>query len=426
VEGPGAATPSISASGPRPTRRAALACPDFRRFFVGQSLSSLGTWFHMLALSLLTLQLTDQAAPLGLIVALQWVPFLLLGAHAGALLDRVDARAVLLTTNVVAAALSLALAAVAATGSLGLAALGAFALAFGTVLPFERPAVQVLPVELVPPELASSAIGLSTLTQSMARLAGPALAGLTFAVAGPAWCFVIDAGSYVVCAAFLLRIDRRRAHRRPRNPARPGQVREGLAYLRDHRRLRAVITANALIGLLAMNFLVSLTAMVQITFGGDSLAVGLAHTANAVGAVVCGALMGGLAARVGRHLPLAIVGLAGAIALLAVAPTLPLFLLAGPLLGAAFVAYQSAVLDTVHRLTRPDVYGRMVSLLTMGTQGTTPVGSLVIGAVIDARSPRAALALGSGACVGAALIVRRVAAGVPAPPPPEPVEPAGR
>jgi MFS family permease len=407
VEGPAAVTPSTAVNGPRPGRRAALACVDFRRFFIGQSISALGTWFHMLALSLLTLQLTDQAAPLGLIVALQWVPFLLLGAHAGALLDRVDARAVLLATNAVAATVSLALAAVAATGSLRLPTLGAFALAFGAVLPFERPAVQVLPVELVPPDLASSAIGLSTLTQSMARLAGPALAGLTFAAAGPAWCFVIDAGSYVVCAAFLLRINGERPHRRPRRSARPGQVREGLAYLRAHRRLRAVITANALIGLLAVNFLISVTAMVQIAFGGDSLAVGLAHTANAVGAVICGALMGGLAARVGRHLPLAIAGLAGAIALMAAAPTLPLFILAGPLLGAAFVAYQSAVLDTVHRLSRPDVYGRMVSLLTMGTLGTTPVGSLVIGAVIDAWSPRAALALGSGACLAAALIVRR-------------------
>jgi MFS family permease len=397
----------MATGGPPHTRRAALAYPDFRRFFVGQSLSALGSWFHLLALSLLTLQLTERASSLGLIVALQWVPFLLLGAHAGALLDRVDARTVLLATNAVAAALSLALAVAVARGSLGIVALGAFALAFGAVLPFERPAVQVLPVELVPPELASSAIGLSTLTQSMARLAGPALAGFTFAAVGPAWCFAVDAGSYVVCAAFVRRVDRHRPHRRAPGPGRAGPVREGLAYLRGHRRLRAVITANALIGLLAVNFLVSITAMVQLAFGGDSFTVGVAHTANAVGAVVAGALLGGLAPRVGRHLPMVMLGLAAAIAVLAVAPTLGLFVLAGPLLGGAFVAYQSAVLDTVHRATRPDVYGRMVSLLTMGTLGTTPVGALVIGAVIDTWTPRAALALGAAACVGAALIVRR-------------------
>lgn len=185
-------------------------------------------------------------------------------------------------------------------------------------------------------------------------------------------------------------------------------MREGFAYLARRPQLRSVLVVNALIGLLAVNFLVTITAVARIRFGGGGLAVGLAHAANAAGAVAGGVLSGAALARMSRRLDLVCLALAGSMAAVALAPTLGLFVALGPPLGAALVAYQSAVIDACHRLAQPAMLGRMVSLVTLGAQGTTPVGSVVVGLVIDARSPQAALWVGAASCVaGAGLLAAR-------------------
>ncbi len=384
---------------------ASMAVPNFRRYFLGQSLSSIGTWFHTLALALVVVDLTESGAALGGVVALQWLPLLVFGSYAGAILDRYEPRAVLVVTNSVSAVLGLALVGVTAAGHLDVWSLGVFSLAYGLVLPFDRPAVQVMPVELVPAALVSNALGISSMIQSLARLVGPALAGVAFAALGPSWCFAVNALSYLLATAVLLRLDRAALHPRPRARAERGQVREGFAYLRGNPGLRAVLAVNALVGLLAINFLVVITATVEITFDGGGFAVGVAHSANALGALAGGAIVGATLARLSRRIDLVCLALGAALAVNALAPSLVLFVLAGPLLGITFVAYQSSVLDACHRLARPDMFGRMASLVTLGAMGTTPAGSMIVGVVIDVWSPRAALAMGAASCaVGAVLL----------------------
>lgn len=381
------------------TTFASLGVPNFRRYFVGQTLSSIGSWFHLLAMSLLVVELTGSGAALGGVVALQMLPLLLFGTYAGVVLDRHDPRVVLVITNAVNAVLGAALVAVSVTGHINGWWLGGFSLAFGLVWPFDRPATQVIPIELVPPPLVSNALGLNSMVQSLARLVGPALAGITFAVVGPSWCFAVNVVSFLVALGFLLALDRSQLHARPRSTSGRGQVREGFAYLRRSPQLRSILLANAFIGLLAVNFMVVVTAMVQIQFGAGGLAVGIAHAANALGALVGGAVAGAVLARLSRHLDLVVLALGAALAVNAVAPSLTVFVLLGPLMGVTFVAYQSSVLDSCHRLARPEMFGRMVSLVTMGLQGTTPIGSVIIGTVIDVWSPRVALGLGAGSCL---------------------------
>ncbi|HEY7068771.1 MAG TPA: MFS transporter, partial [Acidimicrobiales bacterium] len=294
---------------------------------------------------------------------------------------------------------------VAATGRLSTWWLGAFSLAFGIVLTVERPATVLVPVELVPPDLVSNALGLNSMTLSLARLLGPALAGITLTLTSPAWCFAVNAASFAVALAFVARLEVTALFARARGEGGRGQVKEGFAYLAGQGQLRSVLVANAVIGLLAVNFLVVVTAVVRLRYGGGGLAVGVAHAANAAGAVAGGVLAGAALARMSRRLDLVCLALGGSMAALALAPTLGLFVALGPLLGVALVAYQSAVLDACHRLARPDMLGRMVSLVTLGGQGTTPIGSVIVGVVIDVWSPQAALWVGAASCaVGAALL----------------------
>jgi predicted MFS family arabinose efflux permease len=387
------------------TAFASLAVPNFRRWFVGQTLSSIGAWFHTLALALVALDLTGRGTALGVIVALGWLPLLVAGSHAGALLDRRDLRRVLIATNAVDTALATGLVVVAATGRLSMWWLGAFSLAFGIVLAVERPATMLIPVELVPPHLVSNALGLNSMTLSLARLLGPALAGITLMLTGPAWCFAANAASYVVALVSVARLDVSALFPRPRGEGRRGLVREGFAYLAGRPRLRSVLVANEVMGVLAFNSLVVLTAVARLRYGGGGLAVGVTHAANAAGAVAGGALAGATLARMSRRLDLVCLALGGSMAAIALAPTLGLFVALGPLLGLTLVAHQAAVLDACHRLARPDMLGRMVSLVTLGAQGTTPIGSVIIGVVIDAWSPQAALWVGAASCaVGAGIL----------------------
>jgi MFS family permease len=395
----------VGEGGTRTAALASLRVPNFRRYFVGQTLSTVGTWFHTLALALVIVELTGSGAALGLVVALQFLPLLFLAGYAGILLDRRDPRLVLLVTNGLNAGVAFGLVAVSISGHLSTWWLGAVSLAFGLLLPFERTAMQIIPVELVEPPLVSNALGLSSLINSLARFVGPALAGLVFTLAGATWCFTVNAVSFLVAGAFLLAIDRDRLFPRPRSRPAPRQIRDGLAYLVRHRRLRSVLGVNALIGLLAINFLVVITAMVQLQFGGDGFEVGLAHAANALGALAGGLLAGATLARMSRRLDLVCLGLGLSLVLLAFAPTLVTFVALGPLLGLTFVAYQSSVLDACRRLARPDMLGRMVSLVTLGAFGTTPIGSLLMGFVIDAWSPRVALGIGAASCVAGAAIL---------------------
>jgi MFS family permease len=371
-----------------------------RQYVAGQVLSNVGTWFQTLALALLVLQLTGDPLALALVPALQQVPVLLLSGHAGLLGDRHDPRRILLVTNSLAATVALALAVATARGAVTVGWVAVVAVLTGAINAVDRPTSQLMPSVLVPPALLSSALGINSLIQSAARLAGPALAGIAYTAAGPAWCFAINAASYGAALAALAVVRTSAAGvAPPAGRARPpvrGAVRQGVREAWRHPDLRRVLLVNAVVGLTAFNFLITITAMVELTFAGDGSAVGLAHAANALGAVIGGVAAPAIMIRAGRRLDVACAAFALALLACALAPSLAVFVLLGPVLGLALVLYQVTVLDSVHHLVDRAMLGRMLGLVMLGTLGTTPVGSPLIGLLMQATSPRWALAVGAG------------------------------
>jgi hypothetical protein len=257
---------------------------------------------------------------------------------------------------------------------------------------------------LVPEALLASALGMSSLIQSASRLVGPALAGLTYATLGPAWCFAINGLSYGAALAALVAVrERREAAPVPEpEPDNRGTVRQGIREVGGHPELRRVLVVNALIGFTAFNFLATITAMVTFTLGGDGTAAGLAHATNAVGAVVGGFVAPLILVRTGRRLDLACAAFAASLLACAVAPNLGVFLALGPLLGLALAWYQVTVLDSVHGLVDRAMLGRMMGLVTLGTVGTTPIGSPLIGLLMEATSPRWAFGVAAATTLGCA------------------------
>ncbi|MFG1924777.1 MFS transporter [Cryptosporangium sp. NPDC048952] len=384
----------------------ALRVPAFRALFAAQIVSGVGTWSQNLATSLLVLHLTGSAAALGLVTAIQFAPMLVLSPITGRVLDRFDVRRVLLVTGTAGGVTAGALASLAAAGHAPLWAVMVAVGLFGVAGAFDRPGVYTLLPRTVDAERRPSAISLVTASNAVARLGGPALAGLLYATIGPAACFAFNGISYVVVVIALWLLPRLGATADPAPaevPAAPtGGL--GLGYAWGHPDLRAALLANAAIGCLTFNFGVMLAAMVTFTYGAGSSTVGLAYSTDAVGAVLGGLL--GVGALVTRHrTALTCVALGTTIAAAGLAPNLVVFLAILPVMGVAITIYQSTVTALVQQASEPAMLGRMMTLLTLGWFGTTPVGALLIGWIADAHSPRAAMVVAGSTCLVCAVAV---------------------
>jgi predicted MFS family arabinose efflux permease len=270
----------------------------------------------------------------------------------------------------------------------------------GCVQAFDRPTSQAFLYELVGPADLPKAIGLHSITQSGARMLGPALGGAAYAAFGSTACFGINAASFLfVIGALLLMRPGQLWPRQVERRNAGSQVRQGLRYAWQTPELRAPLLANVLIGCLAFNFMLLIAAMTRFVFHADARALGWAHALNAVGSVLGSLMLARVARPSSVHLATTCFAMALTILVNALAPSLTFFLVWAPIFGFSIGAYQTTLQASVQRNTQPSMMGRVSSLLALGTVGTTPIGGLIMGFVIDAWSPRAGMAIGAASCV---------------------------
>ena len=374
----------------------------FALYFAGQIVSNVGTWFQNLALQLVVLAATGSAQALSGVTVAQFLPILVFGVAAGWLADRVRPRTILLITSALAALVTAALAPVVAHADPDLRAIYALVALLGTVQAFDRIAAQAIIFELVGPAALSRAVSISTIALAAARSVGPGLAGVAFLRLGAPACMLVNAASFVAVAVALLLIRPSTMHVRParsaETPVRTGDL------LRD-RGVSTLLIANVVVALFAMNFGLVLTATVDLSYGGDATAVGAAHALNAIGAIVGGGIAAALP-RVGvRSLIVATAAFGGVMLLNAAAPTLGLFLLAGPALGLVIGYYQGVLNAAAQSSVPPEAIGRLMSLVTHGNYGMVPFGALLMGWVIDLSSGRVSLLIGGIAALTCTVLV---------------------
>ena len=182
-------------AGPGQHRFAAFGNRNFRLYFVGQTISTIGSWTQSLAVIWLVLEITNRSDRLGLTTALQFLPMLLLGAPAGVLADKFDNRKLLLATSTASGLLATAFGVVVASGHVTIWWIYALTTMLGLVLAVERPAMQAILFQLVGPKLLPSAVATNSTINSVSRLIGPAIAGVLIATVGVESCFFINAAS---------------------------------------------------------------------------------------------------------------------------------------------------------------------------------------------------------------------------------------
>src|SRR3954471_8774416 len=321
----------------RPGIGRALKSRNYRLFFSGQSVSLIGTWITRIATSWLVYRLTDSALLLGLVGFAGQVPTLILAPIAGVIVDRTDRHRLLVWTQVLSALQSAALAALAFTGVISVPWILGLQVLQGIINAFDTPARQAFVVQMVEDRAdLPNAIALNSTMVNGSRIIGPSVGGIIIAAFGEAWCFAIDAISYLAVIASLLVMRVRPTEQVARGTSVLEELRDGYRYVSGFAPVRSVLLLLALVSAMGMPYTVLMPAMASTVFRGGPHTLGFLMTASGVGAVA-GALF--LASRrtvlgLGRVIVIATLSFGAALVVFGLTRAMWLALLVLPFAGA--------------------------------------------------------------------------------------------
>jgi MFS family permease len=375
---------------------------NFRLYFIGQLVSNTGNWLTNVALTLLVLHLTGKGVAVGFLVGCQYGPMLVISPWAGVVADRFDKRRMLILTQSGEMLQSVGLAVLAFVQNPPLAELYILALAGGILLAFDNPARRSFVSEMVPPEDLPNAVVLYSAIVNISRIFGPTLAGLLIVSVGFGWCFTLDAVSYLAVLICLMMMRPAELYHEARSPGGTGGVGEGLRYIGAIPVLRATFIMVAAIGTLSYNFNVTLPLFVISALHSTEGMFTILYSVLSAGAVVCALIVANREFVGMRHVITGAAALGGSMVLLAVVPTAPAAVPAVFLVGMSSILYLTATTTIVQVEGRHDMHGRLLSLQSVCTVGSSIFGGPFLGWLADTMGGRAPMAVGGIVALGAA------------------------
>jgi MFS family permease len=362
----------------------------------------------------LVLSLTHgSGTALGITTGLQFLPLLLFGLYGGVIADRFPKRRTLMITQTVMGTLALLLGILAVTGTAHVWHVYALAFGLGMATVVDNPTRQTFAVEMVGPADLSNAIALNSAIFNVARIVGPAIAGVLIAAIGTGPVFMVNAASFgaVLLGLYLMRDDE--LYTRPRVPRAKGQLREGLRYVRERRDLVMLLIIVFFVAAFGMNFQMTTALMSREVFHSGASSFGLASTMLAVGAV-SGSLLAARRKRPRMRLTLVAAAFFGVLEIVSgVMPTYDLFLATLVPTGLALLTFNTTA-NAVMQLSVPaSMRGRVMGLYMLVFAGSSPIGAPLLGWLAEVFGPRSGLVLGG--VVSLAAVVGVVAVMAPRP-----------
>jgi MFS family permease len=365
-----------------------------RLFFAGLAVSNVGTWLQMTAMSLLVYRLTGEATSLGITLALQFLPMLLLGAWAGVVADSRDRRRMTILTQTALAVQALTIGFVDLAGLATIPVVYALALLLGVITAFDNPARRGLVTELVPTPDIPNATSLNTAVMTGSRIFGPAMAAGLVATIGTAWCFILNGVTFFAIIFAIVAIRRSEMFPVPHRPKGGQPIREALRFVVGRPDMLVIYTLLVIISTVAFNQGVVLPKLADQKWGGDEV-FGLVLAVMSAGSLT-GSLL------TARHVVVTMRWFLGGVVVmslagfgLAWAPNLPLaFVWSVPfgMGGAAFIAGANAI---TQQECPPDMRSRLLALQGVAFLGSTPIGAPITGLIADHVSAEWALAYAS-------------------------------
>jgi MFS family permease len=380
---------------------------NYRLFATGQVISNTGSWMQRIAQDWLVLDLThNSGAALGITTGLQFAP-MLFSMWGGAVADRYSKRRILMVTQALMGALALLLGMLAVTGAVRIWHVYVLAFALGMITAVDNPTRQAFAVEMVGKDGMANAIALNSAVFNLARIAGPAVAGVVIAVAGTPAAFIVNAASYVAVLIGLRMMRPDELYRVARAPRAKGQLREALTYVRATPQLWMTLILIFFVSTFGMNFQVTTALMSRGVFHTGAGAFGVASTAFAAGALG-GAL---IAARRARPTLRLLVGTSLAFSVLeiftGIMPDFITFLIMLVPTGLTLLTLTTAANSTMQLGTGAAMRGRVMGLYMLVFLGGTPLGSPLAGWIAEAFGPRMSIISG-----GVISVIATVAVGL--------------
>jgi len=420
------APPDVAPPGPRDTapretvhgRRwprslAALEVRDYRLFLTSQVVATTGLWMQRIAQDWLVLELTGSVTAVGVAVALQFLPMLLLGLFGGVVADRFPKRTILVVTQSTAALVAATLGTLALTGTVQAWHVYVLATVLGLVTVVDNPTRQVFVSELVGPAHIRNAVSLNSSVFQLGALVGPAVSGVLIHAVGQGWSFLLNAASCLVVVSMVLVI-------RPRPGLVPersgtsgaGELRAALRYIGRTSEVAWSIVLAATIGLFGLNMPVILAAFADHVFTAGVQGYSVFNSLSAVGALA-GAVVSARrrsAPRV-RTLTGTLVLLGVMLMVAALAPTAWAFGAVLVAVGFCTLQFLTGANSLVQTTATPALRGRVMGVYLLMLLGGQALGGPTVGWLIDHVGARASM-LGCGGLValvsiGVGLVIAR-------------------
>jgi MFS family permease len=399
---------------PRPAPRwslnqtfTALRYPNYRLWFFGQMVSLVGTWMQTTAQGYLIFELTGSPAYLGYVGFAAGAPSWLFMLYGGVVADRVPRRTLLVITQAAMMALAVILAALTFAGLVQPWHIILLAFGLGVANAFDAPARVSFVTELVDKEDLTNAVALNGTMFNSATAVGPAVAGLTYALVGPAWCFSLNAVSFVAVIAALVRMrlqaKTRAAVRRPAVV----ELAEGLRFVASHGLIRTIMLLAGTTALFGLAFVTLLPAWSVQVLGGDATTNGLLQSARGVGALLAALFIASLGRFQfkGKILTGGSLLYPATILLFSATGWLPLALALMVVSGWGLISMMNIANALVQMQTPDALRGRVVSVYTLTFFGLMPVGALLAGAVAERLGEPLTVRLGAALALAVALLV---------------------
>jgi MFS family permease len=382
-------------------------------FAAGGAVSNIGTWLQRTAQDWLVLELTHgSAAALGITTALQFLPMLFFGMFGGVLADRYPKRPILITAQSLMAVLALTVGVLTVTGNVQVWHVYVMAFTLGMISCVEVPTRQAFVVEMVGRRELSNAIALNSSIFNLARVVGPAIAGvLIYLLGGTGPLFLINGLTFAAVISSLVFMRTSELHLSDPVPRAKGQLREGLRYVLEREELLMPVLLIAFVSMFSQSFSMSIALMAREVFDAGASSFGLASSMFAVGALG-GALLAARRARPSRRLLMAgAIGFGLFQVATALAPAYPVYLALLIPTGIALITVNTAANAGVQLATSPDMRGRVMGIYMLVFTGGAPLGAPLIGWLSELGGPRAGVML-SGVLVvagtGLALLLTRL------------------
>ncbi|HOY81077.1 MAG TPA: MFS transporter [Rhodoglobus sp.] len=408
------ATMPIAVAMQRPAWRdtfSALRLHNYRLYVVAQLISNTAGWMQRIAVDWLVLELTGSVALVGLTIALQFLPTLVLGAHAGVIADRFSKRAVMLVCQAVGGLLNLVLAILAITGHAQLLTVYALVLAVGIAQVFDLPARSVFITEMVGARHLRNAISVNASIFHLGALVGPALSGLLIVAVGSGWAIGLNVVAAAIGIVLLLAIRSADLHPAPRAPNTKGQVREAVRYIMGKPSLFWTLVIVGVVAIFGMPMPALLAGVADSVYGTGATGYGLYNSLAAVGA-----LTGALASARRSSLRLRTIIFSAllyglAMTLLGLAPFYPVFLALLVGVGLSRLMLMTAGETMMQFSSNLAIRGRVMAFWAMVIVGGQAIGGPLMGFIAEQIGPKNALVVAGAvpavAAVAIALLLAR-------------------